>query len=388
MENNNILIISYYYPPMNSIGGQRAYFLNKYFVANDIKTFIVCAGIKNEVKDNIYYFEDKNLNNTSKIEKVNSRLSRVISKYSGYNKDWFNNVETNILDIVDKHDIKIVITSFPPIETFLLGKYIKEERDIKLILDYRDGMTFEPLERNLEFLLLKNKLLKVEKDLIVNSDAVVTVSSPITTYLEKRYKEFELPFRTIYNGYYSEETINVEPKIFDKNFINIVYTGKLSKSSKGQNVDLLLEALRKLPKSEYLKYKIHFFGDYSRGEIKEFKEFNIININGKVSKEESISAQLGADLLLFSTTTNRTSVVTGKLFEYLRTGKFILSLSSGCEADKIIIDTNSGGVFYKNDLNRLCDFLIKQEFKINQKNIDKYNYKYISNKYISLLNSL
>ena len=51
--------------------------------------------------------------------------------------------------------------------------------------------------------VILQKIRETEKDLIVNSDAVVTVSSPITTYLEKRYKEFELPLRTIYNGEFS-----------------------------------------------------------------------------------------------------------------------------------------------------------------------------------------
>ena len=52
-----------------------------------------------------------------------------------------------------ENNIDTVISSFPIIESLLLGNYIKNCRDIKFILDYRDGMTFEPLEKSTIFFL-------------------------------------------------------------------------------------------------------------------------------------------------------------------------------------------------------------------------------------------
>jgi len=62
---------------------------------------------------------------------------------------------------------------------------------------------------------------------------------------------------------------------------------------------------------------------------------------GLVTRDESLSIQRGADALLLVTGHNR-SEATGKLFEYLASGRPILALAEGNEAARIVRETGTG----------------------------------------------
>ena len=60
-----------------------------------------------------------------------------------------------------------------------------------------------------------------------------------------------------------------------------------------------------------------------------------------MTRDESLRIQRGADALLLVTGHNR-SEATGKLFEYLASGRPILALAEGNEAARIVRETGTG----------------------------------------------
>ena len=66
-----------------------------------------------------------------------------------------------------------------------------------------------------------------------------------------------------------------------------------------------------------------------------------VGTSGWSTRDESLSIQRGADALLLLTGHNR-SEATGKLFEYLASGRPILALAEGNEAARIVRETGTG----------------------------------------------
>jgi len=91
--------------------------------------------------------------------------------------------------------------------------------------------------------------------------------------------------------------------------------------------------------------------------------------------------------LLIPNTDKNKGIITGKLFEYLSTGRFVLGIGAkGGDAEKILNKTDSGKVFdYTNNLENIILKLYdswknESEIKIDKSNIEQYSRKNLTKK--------
>jgi hypothetical protein len=375
---------------MHSVASQRFGSMIKYWKQNNFNIVVITATEKETyMQDGVYYYHDPLLKKDRYqiVRKIFARINRLVSKIPGYNQWWFNNVMHNIDNIIIEKSIEKVIATFPPIETLSIAHYIYENYSIPIISDFRDGLCFEPLERDLEFKILKNRLHTIESAIVKASSHVVSVSPLITDYFKTKYKKEKAV--TITNGFDINDLKNIEAMPFSTNKLNIVYTGKLEKSSKGQNIDLLLKIF---DQNDILKSKImlHMFGNYTSKEMRKFSNYENIKIHPMVDRNTALSAQKGADILLLVATSDRKSVVTGKIFEYLFAPAKIICISNGAAAEKIIKDSNSGFLGGVDNVDKLIEFLYalieeRISFKKENPNVSEFLYEDIAKKYREIL---
>ena len=78
-------------------------------------------------------------------------------------------------------------------------------------------------------------------------------------------------------------------------------------------------------------------------------------------------------LLVIPDAEKNQGIVTGKLFEYIRSMTRILAIGPvDCDASKIIFETNSGAFFDYNDSANMAKFLLNKNFD-KSKNYEKYS---------------
>ena len=260
---------------------------------------------------------------------------------------WRRNAIRHAEHLVRTQRPDVIVATYPPTETIEVALDICRRFDIPLVVDFRDGLVFEPLDPKLLRLpRIARFVERIDQQVIEHAAALVTVSGPISDYYrEKRAARVE----TIANGFDPDQmrgAVVSRPTTFPHDRINVVHTGRLGLSRADTSIDALLDALGGLDESGYTRHFLfHFFGDHTTSELKSlapFVEQGRVLIHGLVSRDEALALQRQADVLLLVTATAQRSIATGKLFEYLGAGRPILALTAGTEAETIIRDTGAG----------------------------------------------
>ena len=346
-----VLIIAYHYLSSSNAGVQRIAKFVHYLPMFGYEPIVVTAGVKNQIeneKELIYRIKDQGLiweesqNVMSILYRGIRRILFSIGILGGYKPLWYRSAVSRLPEIVEQNKPDMVFCTYPWTESLMLGVKISEKYKLPLVVDFRDGMAFEP-PSNVGTRLTKWKIQKSEGQIIKKADYIIAVTDPLTDYFRNIYK---IPFSasTITNGFDEDEFINVTPiKLSDK--INFVYTGRLNLSSFDQSLECFIKAIQNLTINERDLIKVFLVGDFSAREkelvIKSDKDKTIYEFVDFLPRSVAIQYQISADILLL-VTGKRKSVATGKLFEYLGSGNPIFALAKNNAAEKIINQTGAG----------------------------------------------
>lgn len=414
----NILIITYAWPPAAGIGAQRWFKLSKYLLRQKINPIILSVdehyathsmGIDNSLMKEIP--KELIVHKTKTFEPLRFLLKkfRVKSGTPGgiYSKEtkrgllkfiqsirshlfipdprkgWNTYAINKATQIIDDHNIKIVITSSPPHSSQLIGLKLKEKFDIKWIADFRDPWTDSRSfnsEGHSYFSKSRNKSL--EKEVLIKADKILTVGDSLKLSLLKKSNNLShSKITVIHNGYDKddfEKQLNPNPKVF-----NICYCGTMKNNYQPY---VFFDALKEV--KEHLtdiEININLLGYISK-KIKQ----ELFNTDLKcrfipyVSHKEAIKYQQKASLLLLviPNTIDANMIITGKLFEYLATRNRIICIGpkSG-DAAKIINECNCGKTFERTDIQKIQnyirisvnDFINNKKIEPNEEEIERYS---------------
>jgi len=393
-----ILFIAYYYPPIKSGGGQRPLNFIKYLKKNNYDITLLTSTYKKTVYEHeIIRVFDISFNKDRRgfryyvwlfLRLITECLIKV-GFYSSIYSWWKNSVVRKSEKIIEFTKPDLIIVSYPPVETLEIGLFLSKKFNIPLISDFRDGLLFESIESKLlnNTSVLQSYYTKLEKKVVKNSLLITTVSAPISEYFKTEYKT-EKVF-TVYTGYDSDDYLKIsgDKLIFERGFFNIVFTGRLNLSDSSNGIgsffDVIAEIIREDVKLSN-RIRIYLAGEFSKNELMDLKyliDKKIIVLCGNLNRLDALIMQKQADLLLVITSITRSSIVTTKIFEYLKAGKPILALTYGTELEKIINDTNSGWVVHPFDGNSikktLIDIINDEKFynsiKLNEEKIKFYS---------------
>jgi glycosyltransferase involved in cell wall biosynthesis len=173
----------------------------------------------------------------------------------------------------------------------------------------------------------------VERFYVNRADMIVTVSDALANELRARYPQKKIVVSP--NGFDPEEVASVPqlPANFRNEHFTIVYTGSLHEDQR--NPAPLFEAIARLPSEVRLKIRVKFAGPipaFIPPLVAKHGLHEVVRLLGKRPREESLRLQAEADVLLFleqQHDESRDGVLTGKLFEYLVTGRPIWAVGVG-----------------------------------------------------------
>jgi len=378
MDKTHILIVSVDYPPNPSIGSRRISAISRELFSKGYIPHIVTANNPSlkfkkqlEIPEKfVHYVKWNDIHVLIKMLKT-SVFTKYFAKLIGYFfpissntvperrlSYWINPAIEECLEIIKKHNIKLIYSTYNPPASVRVAAAVKEKTGIPWINEYRDLWTGNP------YLNISKKVQdlnwELEKALIANVDSLITISEPLKSDLIKLHNKETY---VIYNGIDNINTSNTSIKE-NNNIINIVYTGIIYE---GKREPLSLFQALKILKSKNLdlfkKFSINFYGaNMNRILGKTVDDMglrDVINLHETISHEEVIEVQSKTDIFLLLGWNNKADegVVTGKVFEYLSFKKPILALGyKGGAMDILLRETNTGSVI--NDPIKICDYLI------------------------------
>ncbi len=345
----NILIISIYYPPIQSIASNRIYSFAKYLDKEKYNIFVHTLGDSNSienknsievqrVKNNILFkpllFEKR----TNKFIHYSKVIYNKCVKYlfEDEYRGWIAESLQNLSKFIKEKNIDIIISTYAPTAPHIVALELKKEfPSLKWIADMRDEMS---QSLNLSIKLKKN-YIKLENEIFTYANSVTSVSKPLVDEFASLSSNKNIIFREIRNGY----DFKLEERENGNKLFTITYMGNFYGERNPIN---FLKALNSfIQKDSHKKVLVQLVGVKTHFEIPELLK-DKVNIIPPIKHSKAIEIMKSSDaLLLIHPANGRKGVFTGKLFEYLASLKPIIALVDEDDvASKLIQEANAGYV--------------------------------------------
>lgn len=368
--NLKILLISYYFPPFNSVGAVRPGKLAKYLHRRGHLVHVLTAknpaflsGIQLEIPASQVH-EVHGWSANSPVQLLLGGKKKVMRDgymWAGARRPWLKRlgswyktlahwpdaeigwVATAISkgkQLLAKNNYDVIYVSSPPFSALRVGRSLSLASGIPWVAEYRDLWTDN---HSYAYPVWRHSIEKRwERRLLRETAALVTISSP----LAERLLSFGKPVWEVRNGFDPEEmsTIQIKPNVLDT--LNIVYTGSLYPDH--HDLSTFCSGLAVF-KAEGGKVRVHVAGRNVEPLLEaaqSWKVDDLMDIKGTVNRNESLGMQCSADiLLLFLWKDGAPGIYTTKLFEYAGARRPILAIGGGkCDVSHLIRDANIGVV--------------------------------------------
>ena len=414
-----ILIVTFSFPPLNKIASSRPYSWAKYWSKMGHEVMVVTKKktprdgplnfeIEEDDLKNVNVFElaawplwlKKPASDNSTFRHPTFSLSTLKYLKAGrfiFRGDyWLLPALNKINNIYQSFPFEIVISTYGPRGSHIIGSFIKKKYNVFWVADYRDLWSGKGKKHKKGLLdLIRDK---IEIFFVSKADLITTVSEGLKKQLSNR---FSCDVVKIENGFDENEICrkSIDGNIFNNdNIVRLVYTGTLY--PRWQNASALFEALLILIKKgiQLEKYlEVLFYGSYL-GEleilINRYNLKSVVRVKGIVSREESIEIQRSADALLFFEWCDPSAqgIITGKLFEYLFSGRPILSIGPGTDTETLsLIKDNYAGLILGESPQVIADSIEKLlngkkiYYRVYRDNLERYNRKYLAEKMLKII---
>lgn len=429
MEDKKILIITYYWPPAGGPGVQRWLKFAKYLPEFGWKPIIYTPenpsyplldeSLMKDVPEDLEIVRTKIWEPYQLAEKLNKSNKKFKAGQFdvGNNQSWKSklsiwvrgnffipdarvfwvNPSTQFLEQYLKiNNIETIVTSGPPHSMHLIGLNLKKKfPDLKWIADFRDPWTEISYYKHLK---LTNRSDKKHRQLEseVFKNANITLATSYTD--AENFRKNGANAFCITNGF-DETDASTSLSMTEKaSKFTLSYIGVLEQLRNPENLWKTLDNLVKTNADFAKNFNLKFVGridDKILEAIERSSLKNHIQNLGYVSHDKAVDEMAKSSLLLITNFPNDSSkgIIPGKIFEYLATGKQIISFGPN-EADvaKILDETKAGKHFSYNDSKEIEDFIL-EKFELwkngnlleNTQNIEQFSRKNLTKQLSEIL---
>jgi len=420
-----VLIITYYWPPSGGSGVQRWLKHTKYLSdfgwqpivftpenpSFEVKDESLVADIPKEIEviklpiwepyQVVDKLKPKSNQQTDLVKKDKPSLFNKLMLWVRGNffipdprKFWVKPAVSILKDIISTNEIDMIITTGPPHSMHLIGERLKKLTGVKWVADFRDPWTDWELFDNFylsQFAKAKHK--KLEKKVLRNADAVVTVSK---NYADGLRKIGDREVKVITNGFDKAEFDKIDA--FKPDQFVIRHIGVVDELRDPRPV---LQALKKLVDQGDMDIRFEFVGNINqtlKAEVTEDPVLNkVVDFRPYVPHSEVISLFKSSAVLLLVLANSKNAIgnIPGKLFEYLAARRPILVVgNTKGDSAKIVKDTNAGLAVERDDIEAIKGAIIKlkADFELGgqlaEGDISAFERRNLTSQLVEVLNAL
>lgn len=433
-----VLIITYYWPPSGGSGVQRWLKMSKYLPENGwqpviytpenpespvedpsllhdvspeaevIKRKIVepysiykkLLGIKEEQKVKVGF-----INEGERKQGWKENLSLWVrgNLFIPDARCWWVNPSVRFLKkYLKEHPVDAIISTGPPHSMHLIALKLHKTLNIPWIADFRDPWTEIDYYGQLHLTRHSDrKQHRLEHEVLTQADQVVTVSPDWARRLEALGAR---NVKTIYNGFDWNQNDRKEEKRPQNGKFNLTYIGVLSEI---QNPENLWEDIAELIEENDTfaqSLQINLIGQIDRSvetDIRKTKLERYVVFKPYIPHGQVLQEQQAADLLLLllmpESTPRAKGLLTGKLFEYLSSGRpiFCIGPEDG-DAAHIISEAKAGVTVGFEDKEKM-KAIIKELYDAYKSGtlkgcpneaIKKYSRKSLTDEFVDMMNKI
>ena len=342
-----VLFLSFYFPPRNRISSYRAAGFCRHLPSFDWEPVVICE----DWPDHAPGYDDElaiGLESTE-IHRIQSYGPRGLNRFLVRNVipwilphktpyNWWRPAIRKAIEICKIKEFDAIVATHDPLPTLTIAADISARFGIPWVADLRDSWNMHRLSSPRK----QRMIAKHEKRLVGMADQIVSVSDEMT---EELGRILDRRVHTVSNGFDFPSTrpsLRSTGKAF-----SILYAGNLN--LKRQNPMPLLEAIQecisngKIPRDSI---HVHFLGTspdiIQYLDSRRFPDVHLV-FGGRVKRNQALSTISAASVLWVIAPQGEKGVLTGKVFDYLGSGRPILSIpDDGGEVGRLLDKTKSG----------------------------------------------
>jgi len=428
MEQKKILIITYYWPPAGGPGVQRWLKFAKYLPESGWNPVIYTPenpsyplldeSLLKDVPQNIEIVKTKIWEPYQLAEKLNKSNKKFKAGQFdvGKNQSWKSRlsiwVRGNFFipdarvfwvkpsikfleQYLKENKIDVLVTSGPPHSLHMIGLGLKKKLpNLKWIADFRDPWTEISYYKHLKLTKSSDrKHRQLESAVFKNADITLA-----TSYTDaENFRKAGANAVCITNGFDESDASATHEKSQEKAF-TLSYIGVLEQLRNPENLWKVLDELVKENQEFADHFTLKFAGRVDDKILQSIESSNLKNhiLNlGYISHDKAVEEMANSNLLLITNFPNESSkgIIPGKIFEYLATGKHIISFGpTGADVSRILAETGAGKHFGYEDSKAVKDFILEKyelwkngNLLKNTQNIEQFSRKNLTEKLVEIL---
>ena len=429
-----VLIITYYWPPSGGSGVQRWLKMSKYlpeygwqpviYTTENAEYPIIDHSLEKDVAPNIEvirrpinepYSAYKKFLGIKKEETVKMGFIQEKEKNKSWKSDltlwvrgnffipdarcgWVKPSVRFLKEYLNEHPVDAIISTGPPHSMHLIALKLKEALGLPWIADFRDPWTEIDYYNDLHLTAWADrKHHRLEQEVLTKADKVVTVAPDGARRLGRLGNR---NVRTIYNGFDRDDDAQTPVNLSEQ--FTITYLGVLSKI---QNPSNLWQALAELIKEDSgfdKSLKINMIGQIDSAVVSSINENGLtqhVAYSPYMPHDQVSAVHRSSTLLLLllmpDSEPRAKGLLTGKLFEYMASGRPILCIGpEDGDAARILRETGAGQTISFEDKEKMKEALknLYQRYLENtlegntNPKVENYSRQVMTQQYAALLN--
>ena len=365
MKQKKILMICYYYPPLEDVGHKRSLAFSKYLkkygwepyvisVRNPDKAYCRLGHKKPPTNINVYYTYSL-LNPYKILGKVNGIIYRIAKYLLGFEIrrnylydifcipdiffGWIPLTLTKAIKLVKTYDIDFIYCSCPPFSSAVIGALLKILTKKKLIIDFRDPMSSDVYVWNFPSPppKFRKKIDRTIASWFFNlCDIFIITSKELKDIYTKKYPQLKNKTFVIYNGFDMLDLKFRNRKSLKFNKLTIIYAGNFYFNY--GKPEVFFKSLLYLKSKRYISkdnFQFLYYGnDFQVKDIaKKFNIEDIVQWRGFKAHSEVVKTILKSHVQLLRVVR---PMISTKLFEGIALNIPLLALIEEGEAAEII----------------------------------------------------
>lgn len=365
-----ILLITFYFPPYNTIGSIRTGKFAKYLHSNghdvrvltakslplpdDLTLEVTVDLVKSSQWVNVNCLPELAAGGRKSVSvKGYASGSTIISKLGRCYKELINFPDEAVGWIpfgyssgkktISDWKPDLIYASATPYSSLIIGDLLSRRYCIPWIAEFRDLWSGNQTHHHT---VIRNWFeSRLEKSVVKTASAIVTVSQPLADTLKSKYSQ---PVHVVQNGFDPDDfPADFPEKSEEHSALLISYTGLMVKDYRDPSP--LFQAVSDLGEVGK-QITINFYGRYSALALPIAEKYQLsgqVYAYPSVSNKESLRIQIESDVLLHLlwNDIDQPGVLTGKLYEYLGARRPILAVGKyhhQDEAAQLIVSRGAG----------------------------------------------
>ncbi len=307
----------------------------------------------------------------SMMSKLPSNMQRWLRRMSyglmlpDNKKGWIEPAVEKGRHLIEEKNIDLIFSTAPPYSNHCIAARLKQDTDLPVVMDFRD----EWLESQLiEYPTRwhKRRMARLERETVRASDTITVLDRYMKDRFESRLNNGQLDCKVVPHGFDPEdfEQAGTPSLQYDPDRLNLLYSGIFIHHNQPDSfLKAVKRAIQKKPGLEG-ELRLHFQGGLAKEHyqlIARLELNDLVKDYGYLTHKQAVANLCRTDAVWFISNfgPGHKQVKSGKLFEYIGSGKPILGLIyDGGEEERLLNRYKASYRARPDDVGKVTDALL------------------------------